>query len=571
MVFVSMALLSGLSFGANIGVCSSDTEILEGMSSNEFYSASGEPRLLIVSDSTLDSSQCESTSLPQAATSILWSALLPAQLDLSFQNQVILQGSFDLVSTAISEIIVPEQNPSQSATPTVSTGPGDNPASEFDSVLFGIEERARWSGGTQLECLAGDQVAGLQLKATGQWPESGRLQIEASGIGEFRIAMADEQHIENEETVTAGTLRLNGETGATTHYFPLPENSTPWQAITFLCPQTAAILHIDSIELQEATELASDSSRTAWLWNPTTWLHKPNFFWTIQSLERIDEFYVTVPVNAAGEVANAAELAGFIREANERDIKIWAVIGDRHDLLPESLAPLQTRISAYRRYNTRVAENEQLAGVQLDIEPYLLPGHTLAADLWRERYVQTIALAKQSAGESLHVDLVMPVWWGDHVNWGPKLLDQLTLPGISLTIMNYRTDYEQLLSGMIPFLEWGLRNKRKVRVALETGSLADETQRAYGLDDEEGELWSLRIGSTPILVLFDQAQQDLVGRAYSQRFERIFSADNLTFNGDQQRLNEISNRLSAEFSAWTSFSGIALHGLDEVYADQNNE
>lgn len=559
--------LNSLSFAASIGICHADIEIREGMSIKEFYSATGERQLLIQSDSALDPALCESTSLAQPLESILWSALLPAQLELRARDQLILQGSFSADAAAISEIIVPEPPSPPSDTPNqLATALGD-----FDSVLFGVEERAQWLEGTQLVCGAGDSVAGIQLKANEFWPENGRLLINASGTGDFRIAIADEQRIANEATVPIGTLTLGDDDTVASHEYALPDNPTAWQAITIICPLHSASLRIYSIVLQPAQDSSVNSSRTAWLWNPSTWLNDPSFFWTLQNLESVNEFYITVPVNTAGEVANASELAGFIREANARDVRIWAVIGDRHDVLPESLAPLQTRISAYRRYNMRVAVAEQLAGVQLDIEPYLLPGHTLAKDLWRDRYLQTVSTAKQVAGDSLHVDLVMPVWWGDHENWGPKLLDELKLPGISLTIMNYRTDYQQLLSGMTPFLEWGVSNDQQVRVALETGSLSDETQRAYARNSYEGELWRLQIGATPILVLFNQAQQNLVGAAFSQRFERVFSADKLTFAGDQQRLNETSHRLSEELRAWSSFAGMALHGLDEVYADQLDE
>ena len=564
---VTLACLSNAGLAATIGICEASIEIRADMRAQEFYSATGERQLLIVSDSSLDTALCESTSLPQTADSILWSALLPSSDIISPQTQLILQGSFAADRAQISEIITTE--PAQPAMqesrqPSEAT---EELADEFEHVLFGVEERAQWLGGNQLDCASGTQAAGIQLISNYQWPQNTFVQINASGIGEFRVAIADEQNIANESTVSLGSIQLSGNANDISRSFALPDTRSEWKAITLTCPQGAGIISIDAIALRPVIINDSERSRSAWIWNPSTWLNQADFFWTVQGLEDIGEFYVTVPVNEAGEVNNPQELSAFIKAASARDIKIWAVIGDRHDVLPETQSLLRTRVAAYRRYNTRVAVNEQLAGVQLDIEPYLLPGNTLAKDLWRDRYLQTISAAKQSAGESLHIDLVMPVWWGVHANWGPKLLDALTLPGISLTIMNYRTDYEQLLTGMTPFLEWGVRNGQAVRVALETGSLSDETQRAY-VRNTQGELWQLQIGTTPILVLFAEAQQNLPGVALSQRFERVFSADKLTFSGDQLRLNDISNRLSEELDNWASFAGIALHGLDEVYADQ---
>ena len=570
LVAVSATTLNSLSFAASIGICDADIELREEISSKEFYSASGERQLLVVTDTELSPELCESVSLPQPASAILWSSLLPSDLHINTYNQVILQGSFLPNSAEISEIITREPTSTPSASP-VTVEQQLNGFEDFDSLPFGIEERAQWIGGNQLVCRDGTEVAGIQLKANSPWPESNRLRISASGRGEFQVAVANELHIENEASVALGSLPLSGSDHFETHQFNLPNNPLAWQAITLICPLSAASLHINSITLPSTIDYPIDRSRSAWVWNPSTWQNNPQFFWKLQNLESINEFYITVPINPAGEVTNPQQLSAFVRQASEKNIKIWAVIGDRHDVLPESLTILQTRIAAYRRYNTRVDSTEKLAGVQLDIEPYLLPGHQLAKDLWRDRYLQTVSAAKHTAGELLHVDLVMPVWWGSHENWGPKLLSALSLPGISLTIMNYRTDYQQLLSGMPPFLEWGERNQQEVRIALETGTLGDETQRSYGRNNQEGELWHLQIGSTPILVLFDQPQQNLAGESFSLRFERIFSADNLSFGGDQLRLNEIADRLSEELSFWPSFAGTALHGLDEVYADRTDE
>lgn len=551
---------------ATIGICSADIEIRADMNTKEFYSATGERQLLIVSDSPLNPLLCESTSIPQASNAILWSAMLPSSQLMDPQFQLILQGDFTGDKAQVSEIIMPEPA-SLTTTPLTQTKPQ---LGNFETLLFGVEERAQWLDGSQLLCTSGAEVAGIQLKTNYEWPEGAMIQIDAFGTGEFQVAVADEQDIENESIVSLGSIEFNGDDSSINRSFSLPATLSKWKAITISCPQGAGSLSIETIAIRPANLITTAQPRSAWIWNPSTWVDHVEFFWNLQELEKISEFYVTVPVNEAGEVNSPEQLKSFIREASRNGVKIWAVIGDRHDVLPESSSILHTRITAYRNYNARVANSEQLAGVQLDIEPYLLPGHTLAKDLWRDRYLETVRAAKQSAGESLHIDLVMPVWWGEHENWGAKLLNELTLPGISLTIMNYRTDYRQLLAGMTPFLDWGIRNEQGVRVALETGSLADETQRAYRRNTQ-GELWQLQIDATPILVLFDQVQQGLPGVAMSQRFERVFSADKLSFQGDHLRLNDIANRLSEELRDSPSFAGIALHGLDEVYADQKDE
>lgn len=195
-----------------------------------------------------------------------------------------------------------------------------------------------------------------------------------------------------------------------------------------------------------------------------------------------------------------------------------------------------------------------------------MPGQNLAGGLWRERYLSTIVAARDFAGDTLPVDLVIPVWWGTHPEWGDLLLDRLIDLDISLTIMNYRTDYDRLLAGAVPYLNWGNQHQVPVRIALETGTLRNETRRVYTSVVDAGELWSIRIGSSSVLVLFNAIQQGLSGKAYSLQQELEFSASNLTFAGDQPGLKEMSNRLMEELGDWSSFAGMALHGLEEVYA-----
>lgn len=562
--FVNALLLSSLSEAATIGVCSPDLALQPQVIVKEFYAEDGQRQLLVTSDEPLDVSLCESITIPQSTDSILWSALLPSSQSLTPQNRLILQGSFSESRAQVSEVIGAEP----AAEPVVPSNQVENQLTNFDSLTFGVEERAHWIDGTQLNCSAGSQVAGVQLESPEHWPANSQLQIVVSGDGDFQLAIADEKRIANEATLSIGHLLVAGGTRVVNRTFQLPDNDASWKALTITCPQETATLRINALVLKPSSESPTRSSRSAWVWNPSFWLNSPDFFWTLAELEGLDEFYITAPTTAVGEVQNPHELRAFIREANSRDITIWAVIGDRHDVIAGNFSELQTRILAYLRYNAWVPNVEKLAGVQLDIEPYLLPGFGLAHDYWRERYLQTITLARRTAGQALPLDLVLPVWWGSHASWGSKLLDELTLPNISLTIMNYRTNYQQLLTGMTPFLEWGNRNQQAVRVALETGTLEDETQRVFEKSTDAGELWQLQIGSTPILVLFSDAQENLAGDAYQQTAERLFSASSLTFGGNQQRLNENAYRLNEELSSWSSFIGVALHGLDEIYRDQ---
>lgn len=550
-----------LANAASISLCPADTELAPGIRSEFFYSQTGDLHILALSEDEIENAACLSIQLPQSLESISWASIVTPDAARNLGNRIILQGSFLPNSVSISEIIG-----SQPAVPKPQQ-PASQPQPSYDAVVFGIEERAVWSNDERLSCSAGSNVAGVQLRSSAGFPDNEQLQLLWSGSGRFQVLLADEEGIRNESSQTLGELNSEDSEASNLSRMSLPPNPDPWVALTMLCPASGGELELLSIDFLPALE-ESDVTRSAWVWQPSLWRENPEFFWRLSQLENIEEFYITVPTNIIGEVNDAQQLREFIREASSRGIHVWAVIGDRNDVLEENHDLLRTRISAYNRYNSRSSAEERLIGVQLDIEPYLLPGHNLAIDIWRERYLETIAAAVQIAGDSLSIDLVMPVWWGEHPDWGPSFLDRLDEPNLSITVMNYRTDIQQLLRGAIPFLNWGNEKQRAVRMALETGTLSDETQRIYMNETARGELWSLKLGESPLLVLFNSSQEGLDGAAYRLDSVREFSANNLSFSGDQQLLNATATQLSEKWQQWPSFVGIALHGLDEVYREQ---
>lgn len=550
-----------LANAASISLCPADTELGPDIRSEFFYSQTGDLQILAMSDDEIENAQCLSIRLPQSLGSISWASIVTPDAARNLGNRIILQGSFLPNSVSVSEIIASEPAVPQPLQPA------SQPQPSYDAVVFGLEERAVWSEDERLLCSAGNNVAGVQLRSRVGFPDDEQLQLLWSGSGRFQILLADEEGIRNESSQSLGELNSEDSESTNLSRMNMPQNPDPWIALTLLCPASGGELELLSIDFLPAFE-ESDVTRSAWVWQPSLWREDPEFFWRLSQLENIQEFYITVPVNIIGEVSNARQLRDFVREASNRDLRVWAVIGDRNDVLEENHDLLRNRISAYKRFNSRSLEEERLAGVQLDIEPYLLPGHNLAIDIWRERYLETIAAAIQIAGDSLPVDLVMPVWWGDHPDWGPSFLDRLDAPNLSITAMNYRTDIQQLLRGAIPFLNWGNEKQRAVRMALETGTLSDETRRIYMSENNRGELWSLNLGESPLLVLFNSSQEGLDGTPYRLDSVREFSANNLSFSGNQRLLNATASQLSEKWQQWPSFVGIALHGLDEVYREQ---
>lgn len=76
-------------------------------------------------------------------------------------------------------------------------------------------------------------------------------------------------------------------------------------------------------------------------------------------------------------------------------------------------------------------------------------------------------------------------------------------------------------------------------------------------------MWLLDVGQ-PVLLLFDTAQPGAPGRAYRLQQETTVSGAATSFSGQAGELAAAMRQLEPEWARWPSFSGIALHGLDET-------
>lgn len=561
-------------FSANaleVAVCHQNTVPATAAVLQNFYDPEGQPLSLILSEADLENAQCESVALPGNASEINWAAIVASPSAAAGQESgYLLQGALSGDEQfAVSEI---SALASRAADRSASLAYGENLLARSESLIFGMEERASWNGAAQLQCRAGEKPAGLQLLGSGEWPEAAgaRLFIEASGSGEFSLAVSDDVRLESEAPLRIGEISIESLPLANPFQFNLPTGEASWQAVTILCPADGGSLKIERLAILPAVEQANGSAastRSAWLWSPQLWLGNDELLWDIVSEQDLNELYITVPIDGGGNIA-VDDLREFVTKSAEQGVGIWPVIGDRRDVLRSSWAALRGRITEYARFNGQQASGAQLKGVQLDIEPYLLNGFALNPAYWRERYLETIAFARATVGPFLNIDLVVPVWWGTHPDFGEAFLERLVPYGVSLTVMNYRTDVLQLLNGAQAFLQWGERNGRQVSIGLEAGTILNEQQALFRPADESGELWQLQLGEHALLVWFAENQSELPGTAFELYLEREFSGGNISFSGDLRRLNTVADFLQQSYANRTSFRGISLHGLDEIYRQE---
>ena len=498
---------------------------------------------------------CVVTSLPGASARVLWASLIPPSNAQEMGQQVALQGAVQDGRFLVSEVIGAE--PAPAATPTArGMPPPARTRAAPGWTAFGAEERAWQAADGQLRCRPGRAPAGFVWKPRNGWlatlPQT--LALQASGAGEWTVAMADTARLARENPLPLGSIQLGPESSS--HQLALPPQATSWRALVLSCPATEARLALSAVELRVAR-----AERAAWVWSPAVWLERPEVVWALQRELQLTRVYITVPVQGDA-VRDVDALTAFLAQAHARGLAVWAVMGDPAHAMPQHRAAMASLIRAYRRYNDGAAPSSRLAGLQLDIEPYLLPGYRLDPPAWRNAYLDSVRTARTAWGPGA-LDLAVPVWWGTHPAWGEPWLAALLPLEVSLTVMNYRTDAGALTAGARPFLQWADAHGSLVSMALEAGPLPDERRQHYVANAGGGELWLLRLGQHRALVLFDQAQRGLPGRAFSYTYTSEQAATRITFSGDAQAMRSMVDLLDPQWRTSPRFAGFAMHGLDE--------
>lgn len=422
---------------------------------------------------------------------------------------------------------------------------------------YGVEERvqARLDGGRlRIDCRAGTRPAGVLL--TGPWfiPRlRGQLVARHSGKGQFAWQVADAAAAARESAMDMGPLSARGIAGNTRLALPTTLDRAGWRHFVLACPAGGGELLLDALTLEP--EAAGAAPRSTWVWDRSTWLERGEALLDWAARERMGELFVVVPLEE-GRVRDPDALAAFVRRAGQQGIGISAVEGDPHMVLPGERAATAARARAYAAYNAAAEPAARLQGIQFDIEPYLLPEHVLPAARLDAEYVATLAALREAAG-GVPLEFVVPFWWGQR----QPVLDGLARHADAVSVMDYRTDPDQILAFAIPFLDWGAATGKRVRIALEAGPLPFETQRRYRRAQmgAAGDMLLFTVDGQQVAVLLRQPLAHPRALPYTLVDSRPIDGSATSFHQNKDALRALLPRLEADFGAWPGFAGIALH------------
>ncbi|UZK71172.1 hypothetical protein OKW76_01490 [Sphingomonas sp. S1-29] len=419
-------------------------------------------------------------------------------------------------------------------------------------VSFGSDGRcevgATAKGNHRLDCRPGTSISGATWMLGGRVPVGGAIgaQFSTSGDRRFRAEItARGADATSPALLATGNDRLR---------LPQPVADQPIQLAVF-GPTEGGTLELNRLEIVPSATPAVRNALSAWAWEADLWRNDPAALVAAARSRGIGRLFVSLDI-ARGVVRDARALGRFVTLARAAGVEVEAVEGDPRMVQPEGLQQARARAEAFAAYQRRARPAERLAGIQYDVEPYILPGWGKGQesyDGWASAIVQLAA----AAGEP--VDLVLPFWVAGSAD-GAAFLNRVAPAVRVMTVMSYRTDAAVLSQIAEPLLAWGSRHGKSIRLSLEAGPLPDEVEEVF-IPAAAGTL-AVMPGPTPRVLQLASAGVVPGARMYRFHQRTTIRGSAQSFLGSEAPMLAMATATAPTFSAWPAFSGFALHGLD---------
>ena len=420
--------------------------------------------------------------------------------------------------------------------------------------LFGSEERVSAKSDVavfEILCRPGQQPAGAILNI-GEAPSEGAfaLEVQVQGTEGFSAQVIG-SHQEAED-------RGVGIPSGHDKSLMLPMAAGGAAELLLSCPRAEGRLRL-SRAIVRSSATRSLNRPSAWAWQPEIW--KSHTAELLEEAARLDlgRLYVSIPSLNAAVVAPSA-LASFLAAAHAVSIEVIAVEGDPEMISRAGRANALARAHALARYNVSAAPQEQLDGVQYDIEPYLGSGYAAAGEVVWQLWAETVQQLSAALGQ--RIDVVVPYWMLESAA-ARMALDEVAPSLDRLTIMAYRTDPSEIIAAAAPLLTWSARNGVAAIVALEVGKVVQERRKVY-VKALEGDLHVIRFDDVAAVVVLDRVRTGPTDRAYRLSHSVPSNPARVSFGGDARRAFAVAAEIAPDLAAWPTAQGFAFHGLTSM-------
>ncbi|MEW6238541.1 MAG: hypothetical protein AB1656_24405 [Candidatus Omnitrophota bacterium] len=321
--------------------------------------------------------------------------------------------------------------------------------------------------------------------------------------------------------------------------------------------------------LSKSSGEARTIEKAIWAWNTRDLLAdeaRRDEFADFLAQRDIQHVYLQIPpclidwATAAGWNSDLQKLAEWIGRISERGIRVHALDGDPHFILPEQRSLWLRRVDNAIRFNRMAKAGMRFYGVHFDVEPHALPGFNSARqEEFLRNFLESLAEgAERAQGNRLYVGVDIPSWYDAVDEWTGEPLfvdfrgERKTAAQHVIDIadgvvaMNYRTKLSSvthLAAGMLGYAaKWG----KSIVIGLETAKLPDET------------VYSFRSRCRPGLPSLSPADRFLIAASREGK-TKIYLLPPNQFEAFKRRILE-DGMQSATFQYWPIDSAVIVSG-----------
>lgn len=440
------------------------------------------------------------------------------------------------------------------------------------SQVFGpcLGEMRKEAERTMVELTHREGESGRCGQRLGLQPQRGLLDVLAYGVvhlrgqatGRILVAMEDRASTRREESVPLTTVSGPFDLTIPLRSIGRQMDLRQLTAVVVVTDDSQARLVLEQFELSlPPAPLPRPVQIGFWVWGYRAAAADPDTVIAACQRQACSRILIQMPALSDGD-ALWMDYARVFSLAQQAGIEALALDG-----YPEAIQdprPLAQKI----RKLLPLVKPRALAGIQLDIEPYLLPGF-FGDDSGPHRYLEAIDILREVIGGRTPLSIVIPFWLAAKTVGGRPLGFAVMDRADEVAVMSYRTNLDELVEIADDTLRYGDLVGTSVWLALETTVLPVERRVILSRDprpdvaDAVLDYDSRRLDLAPVpLAMADGHRRDWfrIHHRITVRPER------LTFAGRSRAEVAAAIQTLRETLSHPSFAGVIIHDLDGFQA-----
>lgn len=385
-----------------------------------------------------------------------------------------------------------------------------------------------------------------------------QLRLRGRATGQVVVALEDLAGNRRQENVPVGTV-----TGSFDLTVPLKEIGRRLDlryvtGIVVYAEAGSAQISFDRMEvIQEPPKGRAPIGTGFWVWNYREAVKDPEMMLATCRTQGCSRVLIQMPAQSDDEALwrDYARLLTLVQDAG---IDALALDG-----YPEAIQEPHVLADKVRRL-LHLVRPGALFGVQLDIEPYLVPGF-LEDEAQLRRYIGTIETLKDAVRGRTRLSMVIPFWLTTPTIHGRPLSYVVMDLADEVAVMSYRTDLDEVQDIVEDILRYGDVIEKPVWLAIETTALPVEQHVVLRRDNQSGRADALLDRDHRLLRWKPVSETEAAmshGEWFRIRHRFTVRPERLTFAGRPRAEVSTAIKQMLDTTSHRSFAGVIIHDLD---------